>query len=84
MKPGCVNTTEIDIRKVHARYKPKISAPSYSGMYSQEYTVPIIINAEVSSQSYFEYSMDTLKKEITTLKIRLERRNIKLSKIAET
>lgn len=75
----------MDVRKIRMnRPKPKQSTLSRSGLCSHDYNIPIIINEEVPSQSYMKSSIDALKKEITTLKIRLERRNIKLSKIAET
>lgn len=82
--PGCVNTTEMDVRKIRMnRPKPKQSTLSRSGLCSHDYNIPIIISEDVPSQSYIKSSIDALKKEITALKIRLERRNIKLSKIAE-
>ncbi|KAK7580230.1 hypothetical protein V9T40_000859 [Parthenolecanium corni] len=83
--PGCVNTTEIDIRKVHAKHKPKTVAPPRPRLCTHECNIPIIIsNPDAPSQSFEKTSMDALKREVTALKIRLERRNIKLSKIAET
>ncbi|KAK6636693.1 hypothetical protein RUM43_010355 [Polyplax serrata] len=54
--PGCVNTTESDIKKVCRK-----------------------INKAESSQT----SVESLKNQVTFLKSRLERRNFKVSKIAE-
>ncbi|XP_065209620.1 regulator of G-protein signaling 7 isoform X2 [Planococcus citri] len=82
--PGCVNTTEIDIRKARVKHKVKPSALRCPAFCSHDSSMPIIINTEVASQSHLKTSMESLKKEITVLKVRLERRNIKLSKIAET
>lgn len=74
----------MDVRKIRTnKPKPKQPTVSRSGFCSHEYSIPIIINEDVPSQSYMKSSIDALKKEITALKIRLERRNIKLSKIAE-
>ncbi|XP_030748738.1 regulator of G-protein signaling 7-like isoform X1 [Sitophilus oryzae] len=74
--PGCVNTTEIDIKKACQMKKPtkglkslqigpaKLS-PSTSGLHSK-------------------VTVDSLKRQINLLKSQLERRNIKVSKAAES
>ncbi|XP_019869455.2 regulator of G-protein signaling 7 [Aethina tumida] len=75
--PGCVNTTEIDIKKACQMNKPihgvknmhvgpPRMSPSTSGNISKVTTV------------------EAVKKQISLLKSRLERRNIKVSKAAES
>lgn len=74
--PGCVNTTEIDIKKACQMNKPLVGnknanlsnqkmSPSTSGIVNKS-------------------SIEILKKHIELLKSRLERRNIKVSKAAES
>ncbi|KAK9889334.1 hypothetical protein WA026_004609 [Henosepilachna vigintioctopunctata] len=74
--PGCVNTTEIDIKKacqmnkpIHGvkslTIEPRKMSPSTSGIESN-------------------VSTETLKRQIDALKARLGRRNIKVSKAAES
>ncbi|XP_050519695.1 regulator of G-protein signaling 7 [Diabrotica virgifera virgifera] len=73
--PGCVNTTEIDIKKACQMHKPTHAAktvtisskllPSTSGLPSKN-------------------SKEQLKKQLNWLKSRLDRRNIKISKAAES
>lgn len=75
-QPGCVNTTEVDIKKACQMNKPvrglknlqigppKLS-PSISGLHSK-------------------VTVESLKKQIAMLKNQLERRNIKVSKAAES
>lgn len=76
----------MDIRKIQAsRSKPK-QQPCFStrpgGCSLFDFSIPVVVQ-DTSGESSHKSSIDALKKEITSLKIRLERRNIKLSKIAE-
>ncbi|XP_044018359.1 regulator of G-protein signaling 7 isoform X2 [Aphidius gifuensis] len=75
--PGCVNTTEMDIKKA-CRTKKPIKASKHSqlgvagGRISPTHTdMPI------------NRSTEAMKKEIDILRQRLDRRNIKISKVAE-
>ncbi|XP_020707592.2 regulator of G-protein signaling 7 isoform X4 [Athalia rosae] len=76
--PGCVNTTESDIKKACRSNKPMIKASKHlqlgvgGGRIS-----PTPTDSDLSSPN------ETLQKEITMLKQRLDRRNIKVSKVAE-
>lgn len=69
--PGCVNTTELDIKKACRMNK---AAPTRScGVDGQSH----------KDQSSSNASVEALNKEITFLKQRLDRRNFKISKVAE-
>ncbi|XP_066158777.1 regulator of G-protein signaling 7 [Euwallacea fornicatus] len=70
--PGCVNTTEVDIKKACQMNKPskgKIGAPKLSPSTAS-------FQPKVSEES--------LRKQIELLKCQLERRNIKVSKAADS
>ena len=70
-QPGCVNTTELDIKKACRMNK---SAPTRScGVDGQSH----------KDQSNSNATVDALNKEIAFLKQRLDRRNFKISKVAE-
>ena len=74
----------MDIRKLRAT-RPKSKQPSLTrpgGCNPFDFSISIVVE-DTSGESSQKSSIDSLKKEITSLKIRLERRNIKLSKIAE-
>ncbi|XP_022248545.1 regulator of G-protein signaling 7-like, partial [Limulus polyphemus] len=70
--PGCVNTTELDIKKACHMKKPMRSAKSTGCKVSP------MTEADIAQ------STEVLQKEITTLKSRLDRRNVKISKVAES
>uniref|UniRef100_A0A8D8U5U1 Regulator of G-protein signaling 7 n=2 Tax=Cacopsylla melanoneura TaxID=428564 RepID=A0A8D8U5U1_9HEMI len=66
--PGCVNTTEVDMKKLHSKKNKSSNMKS--------------LKRDVSATCVSH--LESIKKEITLLKLRLDRRNIKLSKVAET
>ncbi|XP_050314334.1 regulator of G-protein signaling 7 [Anthonomus grandis grandis] len=74
--PGCVNTTEIDIKKACQMNKPN------RAMKNKQNNPAKILFSLSGSQP--KNSSEQLKKQITVLKTQLERRNIKVSKAAET
>lgn len=76
-QPGCVNTTELDIKKACRSYKPLSESRKhlYLGIASSR----ILPNSE----SHTPPSMEVLCKEIETLKARLDRSNTKVSKVSE-
>lgn len=71
--PGCVNTTEIDIKKACQSNKP---------LHNKNMPIGPCLSPSTSSSNN-KLSIDILKKQIELLKQRLERRNIKVSKVAE-
>lgn len=66
--PGCINTTEIDMKKMDSKKNKTVNVKT--------------MKSDVSSTCVSH--LEAIKKEITSLKLRLDRRNIKLSKVAET
>ncbi|XP_014251590.1 regulator of G-protein signaling 7 [Cimex lectularius] len=64
--PGCVNTTELDIKKACRMNKPSTTSKGAQGGSSNEQVI------------------ENLQKEISFLKTRLDRSNIKISKVAES
>lgn len=74
-QPGCVNTTEMDIKKACRTYKPISKLGKHLGMTSTD--VPS------HSESFLMSSVESLNKEIEILKARLDRSNIKVSKVSE-
>ncbi|KYM75466.1 Regulator of G-protein signaling 6 [Atta colombica] len=75
--PGCVNTTELDIKKACRSYKTVIQPSKHLqlGVAGGR----ISPSAELSATSSIEF----LQKEIETLKDRLDKPVIKVSKVAE-
>ncbi|XP_018899894.1 regulator of G-protein signaling 7 isoform X2 [Bemisia tabaci] len=74
--PGCVDTTEVDKRKECRMTRTQ----SKSG---KESTTPIVhVPATINVQN--SKTIQEAKKEVIGLKLKLDRRNIKLSKVAET
>ncbi|XP_034933717.1 regulator of G-protein signaling 7 isoform X2 [Chelonus insularis] len=77
--PGCVNTTELDIKKACRNNKSNVKASKHlqigvdCGRISPTHT-----NVQDTNPS-----IEALRKEIDLLQQRLDRRNIKLSKVAE-
>ncbi|XP_075227494.1 regulator of G-protein signaling 7 isoform X2 [Lycorma delicatula] len=71
--PGCVNTTELDIKKACRMNKP---VKSGEGMTAT--------SGPSSGASDTGAAIQALKKEIANLKQRLDRRNFKVSKVAES
>lgn len=72
--PGCVNTTEHDIKKACRMNKTTRRAKEViSGS-----------KANPMSEADIERSTEALRKEIASLKSRLDRRNVKISKVGES
>ncbi|XP_054271547.1 regulator of G-protein signaling 7 isoform X2 [Macrosteles quadrilineatus] len=65
--PGCVNTTELDIKKACRMNKIVPARPG-----------------ETTANAQTTATVEALNKEITMLKSRLDRRNFKISKVAES
>ncbi|XP_019765423.2 regulator of G-protein signaling 7 isoform X1 [Dendroctonus ponderosae] len=74
--PGCVNTTEVDIKKACQMNKPS------KGLKKLEIGPPKL--SPSTSGLHPKVTVESLHKQITLLKTQLERRNIKVSKAAET
>lgn len=72
-----MNTTELDIKKACRTYKP-ISR-------SNKHLQLGLGSTQISphSESYAVFSVEALNKEIEMLKSRLDRTNIKVSKVSE-
>ncbi|XP_017771922.1 PREDICTED: regulator of G-protein signaling 7 isoform X2 [Nicrophorus vespilloides] len=68
--PGCVNTTEIDIKKACQINKPI-------------HGVKLVPKLSPSSTELGIKLVENLKKQVGLMRIRLDRRNIKVSKVAE-
>ncbi|KAG6802651.1 regulator of G-protein signaling 7 [Apis mellifera caucasica] len=75
--PGCVNTTEMDIKKACRTYKPFPKLSKHLQLEMANTDIPS------HSESYTVSSLETLNKEIEILKARLDRSNIKVSKVSE-
>ncbi|KAK2578656.1 hypothetical protein KPH14_012145 [Odynerus spinipes] len=75
--PGCVNTTELDIKKACRSQKPILRSSKHLKLG--------IAGGRISphSESYIASTIESVQKEIDMLKDRLDRRNIKVSKVAE-
>ncbi|XP_060684323.1 regulator of G-protein signaling 6 isoform X7 [Hemiscyllium ocellatum] len=78
--PGCVNTTEMDIRKCRRMKNPNKVKKSVYGVPEDSQThSPIHSFASTTKQP----AKDDLKKQITLLNIQLDRHCLKMSKVAE-
>ncbi|XP_032882700.1 regulator of G-protein signaling 6 isoform X1 [Amblyraja radiata] len=79
--PGCVNTTEMDIRKCRRMKNPNSVKKSVYGISEDSQThSPVHIVAQTAKKP----AKDDLKKQITFLNIQLERHCLKMSKVAES
>ncbi|XP_060684321.1 regulator of G-protein signaling 6 isoform X5 [Hemiscyllium ocellatum] len=79
--PGCVNTTEMDIRKCRRMKNPNKVKKSVYGVPEDSQThSPIHSFASTTKQP----AKDDLKKQITLLNIQLDRHCLKMSKVAES
>ncbi|XP_023239166.1 regulator of G-protein signaling 7-like [Centruroides vittatus] len=76
--PGCVNTTEIDIKKACRINKPIKSYKHMQCSVSGGRISPSVSETDLST------SAEVLKKEMEALKTRLERTSVKISKVAES
>lgn len=74
--PGCVNTTEIDIKKACQMNKPM------KGLKNLQIGPPKLSPSMSGLQP--KVTIQSLKKQIALLRTQLERRNIKISKAAES
>ncbi|XP_042910022.1 regulator of G-protein signaling 7 isoform X1 [Parasteatoda tepidariorum] len=75
--PGCVNTTEMDIKKACRMNKPIKSAKHFQSAVGGGRISPSVSETDLNSPQ------DTIKVEIQSLKHRLNRRNVKVSKVAD-
>jgi regulator of G-protein signaling len=76
-QPGCVNTTEVDIKKACRVNKP---------LKSSRHLQPGVAGGCISpsaSETDLASPTEAIKRYIAMLKQRLDRRNIKVSKVAE-
>ncbi|CAL1265858.1 unnamed protein product [Larinioides sclopetarius] len=74
--PGCVNTTEIDLKKA---FKGNNSPPRY---IKQSKSAPVTTSA--LSEVELEGQIEAAKKQIRALKNKVERGNVKTSKVCES
>ncbi|XP_022907745.1 regulator of G-protein signaling 7 [Onthophagus taurus] len=75
--PGCVNTTEIDIKKACQMNK------SLGGIRNVHLVACEAKNSPSTSTLARKTTTESLHKQISLIKSRLDRRNIKVSKVAE-
>ncbi|CAM1292876.1 RGS7 (predicted) [Pycnogonum litorale] len=76
--PGCVNTTEVDIKKACRMNKPIKSAKHIQCAISGGRISPSVSDADLSNPA------ENLKHQIEMLKYKIDRRNVKMSKVADT
>ncbi|XP_022700723.1 regulator of G-protein signaling 7-like isoform X1 [Varroa jacobsoni] len=76
--PGCVNTTEVDIKKACRMNKPKATGSSSGGSTAG--------TKEHSAQTDLlaSHPLESLRAEADALRARLDRVNVKTSKVAES
>ncbi|KAM4541390.1 regulator of G-protein signaling 6-like isoform 2-T2 [Fundulus diaphanus] len=80
--PGCVNTTEMDIRKCRREKNPHRVKKSVYGVPDDGQTQPSPIH--ISSQPTRKPTKEDVQKEITFLNIQLDRHCMKVSKVADS
>jgi regulator of G-protein signaling len=76
-QPGCVNTTEVDIKKACRVNKPFKSSRHLQLGVAGGRISPSASETDLASPT------EAIKRHIAMLKQRLDRRNIKISKVAE-
>ncbi|KAA8582287.1 hypothetical protein FQN60_009027, partial [Etheostoma spectabile] len=80
--PGCVNTTEMDIRKCRRERNPHRVKKSVYGVPDDGQTQPSPVH--ISSQPTRKATKEDVQKEITFLNIQLDRHCMKVSKVADS
>nr|XP_061824933.1 regulator of G-protein signaling 6-like isoform X5 [Nerophis lumbriciformis] len=80
--PGCVNTTEMDIRKCRREKNPHRVKKSVYGLPDDNHSQPNPIH--MSSQPARKPTKEDVQKEITFLNIQLDRHCLKVSKVADS
>ncbi|XP_067894271.1 regulator of G-protein signaling 6 [Heterodontus francisci] len=79
--PGCVNTTEMDIRKCRRMKNPnKVKKSVYGVSEDSDTHSPVHTLAPTAKQP----AKEDLKKQITFLNVQLDRHCLKMSKVAES
>lgn len=76
LQPGTIITTEIDYKKLK-RYKEL--ATLTNGDINNSLPIQLNVKPNISKPT-----VESIKKDITAMRLKLDRRNIKLSKIADT
>ncbi|KAL7380039.1 hypothetical protein ABVT39_010253 [Epinephelus coioides] len=80
--PGCVNTTEMDIRKCRRERNPHRVKKSVYGVPDDGQSQPSPVH--ISSQPTRKPTKEDVQKEITFLNIQLDRHCMKVSKVADS
>ncbi|KAI3367805.1 hypothetical protein L3Q82_026636, partial [Scortum barcoo] len=80
--PGCVNTTEMDIRKCRRERNPHRVKKSVYGVPDDGQSQPSPIH--ISSQPTRKATKEDVQKEITFLNTQLDRHCMKVSKVADS
>ncbi|XP_050752721.1 regulator of G-protein signaling 6 isoform X4 [Gymnogyps californianus] len=79
--PGCVNTTEMDIRKCRRMKNPqKVKKSVYGVTEESQPQSPV----HVPSQPIRKTTKEDFRKQITFLNVQIERHCLKMSKVAES
>jgi regulator of G-protein signaling len=88
--PNCINTTEVDIKKAYRKGGSSLGSGSGSTRIHQNYSVEQLTR-HVSLRGTFSTSVCplsmkllSLPSQVQMLKLKLERRTIKISKVAES
>uniref|UniRef100_A0A669EXX3 Regulator of G protein signaling 6 n=1 Tax=Oreochromis niloticus TaxID=8128 RepID=A0A669EXX3_ORENI len=80
--PGCVNTTEMDIRKCRREKNPHRVKKSVYGVPDDGQSQPSPVH--IGSQPTRKTTKEDVQKEITFLNIQLDRHCMKVSKVADS
>ncbi|XP_071392600.1 regulator of G-protein signaling 6-like isoform X6 [Centroberyx affinis] len=80
--PGCVNTTEMDIRKCRRERNPHRVKKSVYGVPDDSQSQPSPVH--ITSQPARKATKEDVQKEITFLNIQLDRHCMKVSKVADS
>ncbi|KAM4625146.1 regulator of G-protein signaling 6-like isoform 6-T6 [Polymixia lowei] len=80
--PGCVNTTEMDIRKCRRERNPHRVKKSVYGVPDDSQSQPS--PAHIPSQPTKKPTKEDVQKEITFLNVQLDRHCMKVSKVADS
>ncbi|KAG8507753.1 Regulator of G-protein signaling 6 [Galemys pyrenaicus] len=78
--PGCVNTTEMDIRKCRRLKNPQKVKKSVYGVTEDAQSSPL----HIPSQPVRKTTKEDIRKQITFLNAQIDRHCLKMSKVAES
>jgi len=82
--PNSINTTEVDIKKAYRKGGSSLGSGSGSTRVHNNYSVEQLTRHVSPCMAFLFISFSSFRSQVQMLKLKLERRTIKISKVAES